>query len=96
MEVASGEYGEENIEKLRQGVRNGLCDKLAVIPNKPSNGSPTTMSPYSLAESNGKLPPAQDEGVHINCTDKGVLNGHTVINGNSSSGNVVGVFWGLD
>jgi hypothetical protein len=96
MEVASGEYGEENIEKLRQGVRNGLCDKLAVIPNKPSNGSPTTMSPYSLAESNGKLPPAQGEGVHINCTDKGVLNGHTVINGNASSGNVVGVFWGLD
>jgi hypothetical protein len=44
MEVASGEYGEEKIEKLRQGVRNGLCDKLAVIPNKPSNGNLTTMS----------------------------------------------------
>ena len=92
MEVASGEYGEEKIEKLRQGVRNGLCDKLAVIPNKPSNGSLTTMSPYSLAGSNGKLPSAQDEEVHINCTDKGVLNGHTVINGNGSIGNGIDPF----
>ena len=89
MEVASGEYGEEKIDKLRQGVKNGLCDKL-VIPTKPSNSSLTT--PYSLAGSNGRLPPAQDEEVHINCTNKGVLNGHTVINGNGSSGNVVRVF----
>lgn len=91
MEVASGEYGEEKIEKLRHGVENGLCDKLAVIPTKPSTGSLATTSPYSLAGSNGKLSPAQDEEVHINCTDKGVLNGHTIING--SIGNVVRVFF---
>lgn len=85
MEVASGEYGEEKIDKLRQGVKNGLCDKLAVIPTKPSNGSLTTMSPYGLVGSNGRLPTTQDEEVHVNCTDKGVLNGHTVINGSSSN-----------
>lgn len=75
MEVASGEYGDEKVEKLKQAVRNGQCDQLPeVVPRTNSTELATVTTPYG--GSHGQLQAVQDEEVHINCsTEKGMVNG---------------------
>lgn len=85
MEVAAGEYGDDKVGMLMDAVRNGQCDKLAVMPTKKSMDNLTAVAPFGLAGSNGKLPAAQDEEVHINCTDRE----HKFSNGHGANGSAV-------